>query len=289
MYNSKKIFILLFTLLILSPCLASNDKKKLIFGIHPYLHATTLIERFTPLTEYLSSQMGLPIHIRIATSYQDHINAIANGSIDFAYIGPATYVKLTEVKSNYPLLGRLSFSGKNTFHGTIIVRKNSSINQISQLQGKKFAFGDPNSTLSSLVPQQLLANAGIQLNDLESYTHLKNHHNVALAVLMGKADAGGIKEEVFYEYEARGLKVLQFTQDVPSHSFIATSKMTERKINTLQNLLQNIHIEIKDSSKIKNILQKIKKGTTAIIPAHSEDYNELRKLILPLNKINNNA
>jgi len=262
-------------LLSMSLVLAENKNKELIFGVHPYLHATTLVERFTPLTEYLGKQMGYKIHIRVATTYQDHIDAIGQGNVDFAFMGPASFVKLTQAINNYSLLGRLSFSGKSTFRGVIFSRKDSPYSLLKQLNGKNFAFGDPNSTLSTRVPQRILANAGITLKDLNNFSHLKNHHNVALAVLMGKYDAGAIKEEVYREYESRGLKALKWTLDIPSHPFVASPKMNALQIKELQDLLHNLHLQ----PNADNILHKVKKGTIAIIPAHINEYDGLRKLI----------
>lgn len=283
-FKIKTLFIIIVTLFLIFSMsqLLAHDKdtgkeKELIFGVHPYLPATALVERFSPLTNYLGEKMGYAIHIRVATSYQDHIDAISMGEVDFAFLGPASYVKLTQSNTNYSLLGRLSFPAKNTFRGAIIARSNGSLSSVQELQGKKFAFGDPNSTLSTQVPQQMLANAGIKLNDLKSYSHLKNHHNVALAVLMGKYDAGAIKEEVFREYELRGLKVLMWSPDIPSHPFVASSRMATEQVNKLQSLLQNIHLQ----ANAKNILNMVKKGTIAIIPAHIDEYANLRKLIMP--------
>jgi len=273
----KSIILIIITLALISPMfniMAETKTKKLVFGVHPYLHATTLVERFTPLTEYIEEQLGYKIHIRVATTYQDHIDAINQGYVDFAFMGPASYIKLTQDK-NYSLLGRLSFSGKSTFRGVIFSRKDSPLTSIKQLHKHDFAFGDPNSTLSSRVPQRILADAGVRLKDLNNYSHLKNHHNVALAVLMGKYNAGAIKEEVYHEYESRGLKVLKWTPDIPSHPFVASSNMTTQQVKQLQKLLHNIHLQ----PNANRILQKVKKGTIAIIPAQNSEYAQLRKLL----------
>ncbi len=164
--NIKTALALVATLL-LSPMVALGHESALVFGIHPYLHATTLVERFTPLAEYISSETGRHVHIRVATNYQEHIDAISQEEVDFAYMGPASYIKLTASNDNNSLLGRLNFSGKDTFRGAIVIRSNSTITSLSQLSGKRFAFGDINSTLSSLVPQRLLAEAGVNLSDLK--------------------------------------------------------------------------------------------------------------------------
>ena len=158
------------------------------------------------------------------------------------------------------------------------MRSDSKLKSLRELGGKHFAFGDKNSTLSSLLPLRLLNDAGINLSDLAGFTYLKNHHNVALSVLLGKHDAGGVKEEVFREYESRGLKAVQWTADIPTHIFVARPGLAQEKVEQLSKLLQNIHQQPEGIS----ILQKIKKGTTAIIPAQVEEYAELRQLISPL-------
>ncbi len=276
--QALKLF-MLFTLLSLSFSSQATEieHKELIFGVHPYLHASTLVERFTPLTEYLSAQLGQKILIRVGSDYNDHVDAIKQGKVDFAFLGPSLLIKLTQEKNEFAPLGKLSFSGKDSFRGAIIVRKDNSINAMEELQGKRFAFGDPNSTLSSLMPVRLLNDAGIELSDLDSYSNLKNHHNVALSVLLGKHDAGGVKEEVFQEYQARGLKAIKWSVDIPTHLFVARTGLPQQKVDQLSHLLLNIH---KQSGDLK-ILQNIKKGTTAIIAARIDEYDELRKLITP--------
>lgn len=266
-----------FLLLILLPLSfpAQAVKQALVFGVHPYLHSTTLVERFTPLVKYLSEKLGRDIQMRVGTSYQGHIDAFTRGEIDFAYFGPAPFIKLTENNKSFRPLGRLSFSGQDTFRGAIIVHKDSDIKSLADLAGKSFAFGDPNSTLSSLVPRRMLQDAGVELEDLAGYSYLNNHHNVALAVLVGKYDAGGVKSEVFKKYQARGLQVLQWTPEIPTHLFVAGPGLDAAQAEQISVLLQSL----KDDPRAKNIMQSIKKGTTAIIPASISEYEELRKLI----------
>jgi len=115
------------------------------------------------------------------------------------------------------------------------------------------------------------------LSSLSDYSNLKNHHNVALSVLLGKYDAGGVKEEVFKEYESRGLKVIQWSPDIPTHLFVARQGLAQQKIDQISRLLQNLQ-----QADATSILQNIKKGTTAIIPTQIEEYAELRTLISPL-------
>ncbi len=256
---------------------ASAEQQSLVFAIHPYLNATSLIERFTPLIDYLAKKTNTRIEIHVASSYQKHIDAILSGEVDIAFMGPALYLKLMHMNKDIIALGRLGYADRNTFRGAIIVHQDSTMTSLAELANKRFAFGDPNSTLSSLVPKSLLASAGVNLSDLSKFAYLGNHHNVALAVLMGKYDAGGIKDEVYYKYKLRGLKVLQWTPYIPTHIFIAKPQIGKEKVKQLQQILLTIH---KETSGL-TILNKIKKGVTRIIPAHFSEYAELEDIILP--------
>jgi len=176
---------------------------------------------------------------------------------------------------NFPLLGRLKFTDKDTFRGAIIIHQNSLIHSLADLKGKRFAFADPQSTLGTRVPQRLLADGGITLADLQYHSHLKNHHDVSLAVLMGKYDAGAVKEEVFLNYQSRGLKALQWSVEIPSHPFVATKNLTDTQVAELSKLLQEIHLQAGS----KKILLGIKKKCVAIIPAFAEEYETLYQII----------
>ena len=252
------------------------SSEPIIVGVHPYLQPSVLIQRFEPLAKYLQDNLKQPVRIRVSTSYEDHIQAFALGEIDLGFFGPASFIKLTNGKQRYRPLGRLSFGGKDTIRGAIVVRQDSPFRSLSDLAGRRFAFGDPNSTLSNLVPRKMLHDAGIGLNDLGNYSNLKNHHNVALAVLFGKYDAGSVKAEVFQEFESRGLRALQWSPEIPTHLFVAGPRLSDKQSRWLAQLMQNLN----GSEQASNILSPIKKGTTGIIPVKANEYEPLRRLII---------
>ena len=250
--------------------------RPIIIGVHPYLQPSVLIQRFDPLKNYLQDSLKTPVRIRIGTSYEDHIQAFARGEIDLGFFGPASFVKLTSGNQRYRPLGRLSFGDRNTFRGAIVVHQNSPFNTLSDLVGRRFAFGDPNSTLSYLVPRTMLHDAGIGLDDLGGYSNLENHHNVALAVLFGKFDAGSVKAEVFREFQSQGLRALKWSPEIPTHLFVAGPGLSDKQSHWLARLLLNLN----GTEQATSLLSPIKKGTTGIVPAKPEEYDQLRRFIV---------
>jgi phosphonate transport system substrate-binding protein len=275
-------FIVLFSI---SSCIflssAAPARDQLVFAIHPYLPATELVTRFTPLVNYISREIGHPIRIRVSKTYEDLIILLGEDKVDFAYMGPASYVKMVMRYGQKSLLARMQVYGKSTFQGIIIVREDSELLMLRDLTGKRFAFGDPESTMSHLVPRYVLWKAGVNDDDLASYEFLKNHHNVALGVLSGEFDAGAVKEEVFYQYEQRGLRELMRTPPVAEYVFVASNEIPPEDVEKIRNSLYALN----NSERGQRIFTSIKHSVTGIIPVKDEDYDNLRRMMKMLEKI----
>ncbi len=258
----------------------SKAGEPLIFAVHPYLPATEIVERFTPLVKYLSKELGETVIIDVSLDYQNHIARTGKDNVDIAYMGPASYVKMVDTYGRKPLLARQEINGKPTFHGVIIVKKDSPLRSLTDLAGKRFAFGDPESTMSHLVPRYMLWKEGVTIDNLGGYAFLANHHNVALGVLAGDFDAGAVKEEVFDEYEKRGLRDLARTPEISDHVIIATNRLSPEKIQKLRDALNSLS----GKEDGRNILNSIK-PSISLVPAKDEDYDNLREILKALAKL----
>ncbi|MGE5894133.1 MAG: phosphate/phosphite/phosphonate ABC transporter substrate-binding protein [bacterium] len=258
----------------------THAQEPLTLAVHPYLPSTELIRRFTPLADYLGREIGRPVIIEISRDYETHVEMTGKNQVDLAFMGPASYVELVERYGRKPILARLEINGKPTFRGVIITAKDSLLKTLGELKGKRFAFGDPNSTMSHLVPRYMMLKAGVKAEDLSGYVFLHNHYNVVLGVLAGDFAAGAVKDEVFYEYEGRGLRALVWTPPVSHHLFVASSTLPKRTIGALREAMYRLREE-KDGPAI---LSGIEKGATGMVPAVDGDYENLRVILRALEK-----
>jgi len=258
----------------MSPATADTTNN-LILAVHPYLPESEIIDRFTPLANYLGKEVGKTIQIRVGLDYQDHNEHIGHDLVDIAFMGPASYVKMVELYGGKPILARLEINGAPVFHGDIVVRENSTIQKLGDLKGKDFAFGDPNSTMSYLVPLYMLNKSGISLSQLKRHQFLGSHNNVALGVLSGDYDAGAVKNEVFLKYKTRGLRSLKSTPKLSEHLFITNSNMSPVLVVALQQAMY----KLASLPQGKEILGSIKKHTTGLVPANNSDYDNLREIL----------
>jgi len=177
-----------------------------------------------------------------------------------------------------PILARQLINGQPLFQGKIFARRDSPVDSLQELQGKRFAFGDSASTMSHLVPRYMLIQAGVGTEKLSGHQFLDSHDNVAMGVLSGDFDAGAVKEAVFYKYQSRGLKALATTPSIPEHLFVARSDLATATITALRQALVGMDV----SEEGRRALASIKKTITALEPAEDADYDVLRDIFSAL-------
>src|SRR5262245_18809464 len=90
-------------------CLASAADKPLSVGMIPDAGATQVsIQEKEPLKTFLSKKLGQEVNLIIPTNYNATVEALGNGSLDFAYLGGLTYVKAHRQYGVVPLVQRTS-------------------------------------------------------------------------------------------------------------------------------------------------------------------------------------
>ena len=150
------IILYLFILSTQSFSVQEQSYKKLTLGFMPYLSSDILLKKYTPLATYLSKELNKKVEIVIAKDYSTHIEHTGTNKLDISFLGGSPYVVIDKKYGHKPLLARYEFTNKPTFHSVIFVNKNSKLKTLSQLKGKKVAFGNKNSTLSTQVPLYMM-------------------------------------------------------------------------------------------------------------------------------------
>lgn len=191
-------------------------------GMVPDAGATQVsIEEKAPLRDYLAKAIGTNVELIIPTNYNATVEALGNGSLDFAYLGALTYVKAHDRYNVTPLVQR---SADMNFHSLFITQSGSAIHKLADCKGKRFAFGDINSTSGHLIPFDELRKAGINADTDMQVRYTGSHAATAKAVEAGAADAGALDETVYRsmisEGKVDGAKVRVFLTSPPFVDYV---------------------------------------------------------------------
>ncbi|OQX36959.1 MAG: hypothetical protein B0D91_07920 [Oceanospirillales bacterium LUC14_002_19_P2] len=187
-----------------------NAEVFLRFGVYTSDKPTEMVRKFRPVLNALEHQLTTvldePVRIRlkVAASYEQGIEDLVSGKVDFARMGPASYVISKQRNPELQLLAMESKKGSRTFFGIICVHEQSPLQTVGELKGRTFAFGDKHSTIGRYLSQHLLSAEGIRADDLAGYEYLDRHDRVGAAVGAGQFDAGSLKESTFRKLQKKG-------------------------------------------------------------------------------------
>ncbi|GAB4238385.1 MAG: PhnD/SsuA/transferrin family substrate-binding protein [Deltaproteobacteria bacterium] len=208
--------LLLLTLAVSAGAAGKGDRRTIRFGVIPRFNPHVTYEYYQPLMEYLGRTTPYRFELRMGRTYLDTVDDLRKGTTDLAYLGGATYAMARNRFGARALVKPRNPKGGTTYRCFIIVRKDSPARSISDLAGKRVAFGARRSTTGALIPSYLLFGAGMTPGHLKSVTNLHNHEEVARAVLKGVYDAGAVKDVAAWKYEAQGLRIIAESEDLPN-------------------------------------------------------------------------
>ena len=269
----KKLSFILLLSVITNYCYADI---KLRFGLYPSDKPSDLIKTFRPIINLIEQQLTqqlkqtVSIKIMVAPSYKKGINNLVESKVDFMRLGPASYIIAHNRNPQIEILAAENKKGKKTFKGVIIVKQDSSIHSLADLKGKRFAFGNKNSTIGRYLSQRYLAKHGIYAKDLATYRYLGRHDKVGSLVALGLFDAGALKSSTYKKLLAKGAPLRKLAEfDNVTKPWVARAKLAP----SVKTALRRVLLNIKDTQ----ILKPLKKD--GFLPATHRDYKPIHTAI----------
>ncbi|MDH5299425.1 MAG: phosphate/phosphite/phosphonate ABC transporter substrate-binding protein, partial [Desulfobulbaceae bacterium] len=136
----------LLTALLLPGTAAATGPEPLRIAILPCSEVTQTFNKFQPLAAYLAKALSRPVVILVPRSFGEFERAVQKGETEFAFQSPHTYLRLADHYDRQNLLKALTPRGTTSHHGVVVTRRDSGINRVADLRGKKLIFGHPFST-----------------------------------------------------------------------------------------------------------------------------------------------
>jgi phosphonate transport system substrate-binding protein len=196
---------------------ATTARAELRFGIEPRGSAEETRAAFTRLADYLSRELNEPVRLVIADDFTDYGRKLQNREFDITFAAPATILYSMELKGPELAAVALDRDSGATLKGVFLVPKDSPIESLAQLKGKKIAYV-AKSSQGYIVQSHTLRQAGLDpAKDVEAQFTQKLDRAVA-AVLDGKADAAGVGDVVFGKLKGK--------MDLSSLRLLSTSPAT---------------------------------------------------------------
>jgi phosphonate transport system substrate-binding protein len=190
------------------------------------------------------------------------------GEFDLAYMNPYHLLKAHEAQGYSPLVRDVG----RTLFGIIVVRKDSPVQDVKDLDGKTVAFPAPNALGAALIPRaEFVETHEIRIQP----SYVKSHSSVYLNVVTGQAVAGGGVQKTLQSQPQNirdALKVIYRTAQVAPHPVAAHPRLAEETRDRIsQAFLQLVNME--DGSELLARIPMKKVGRASL-----DDYKPLKQL-----------
>jgi phosphonate transport system substrate-binding protein len=176
----------------------------------------------------------------------------------------------------------LSKDGKPYYRGIIIVRRDSAIQDLKDLKGRSFTFGQAWSTAGHILPEYYLMKANIRLKDLKHYSFLRHHDSVANAVLKGQFDAGAVKDIIAYQRQKEGLRFIYVTDPIPTVPIVVRTDAPKAMVESVKTAL--LKLNPKNPTHQKKMAQWDEEFKYGFTETTDSDYDSIRKILKVVEK-----
>jgi len=159
----------------------------------PTTDPSKMLRDAQPLVARLEQATGRKVTLTIPQNYAAAVEAMVLGQVDLAHFGGLTFVQANVRAGAVPLVQR---QRDRAFHSRFITARDD-VRSLKDLTGRRFAFGDVNSTSGHLMPAYFMRKEGVDLAVIEQAIYTGGHDATALAVSEGRVDAGALDEAVW--------------------------------------------------------------------------------------------
>jgi len=161
----------------------------------------TLEAQRQPLEDLLEAALGMEVNVTVATDYNALIEGMASEQIHVGFLASTAYVLAADEGAAEVILKSLRYEVDDSgakmtedplvdyYVSQLLVGADSGITGVMDLVGKTIAISSFTSTSGFVWPANLLADAGIDVEEDVTWTNAAGHDAAIIAILNGSADA----------------------------------------------------------------------------------------------------
>ncbi len=226
--------------------------KTIKVAILPLYSPLTIYKRYDPLMRYLFEKTGYEFKLVIPQNFEEFTDIVSKGKVHFSYQNPYVF---SIISKKYPIrpLGitvgedcstEEGICGNEKFRGVIITRKDSNIQKLIDLKGKKIMIVSPTSAGGYLSQKLYLEKKGFNLDRDFKLIDVKRQEKVIIGVYKGEADAGFIREAALSvwanEVDISKIKILDYGEYLPNWPFAVVNNQNKELTEKVKQLITTI-------------------------------------------------
>ncbi|MCT2538156.1 phosphate/phosphite/phosphonate ABC transporter substrate-binding protein [Aquibacillus koreensis] len=276
----KKLLSIIFAAIAVLFIAGCGEDDTLVMGFVPSQDSDEIADTVAPLAEKLSEELGREVEGKVMTNYTALVEAMGTNEVQIGFIPAFGYVLASQEHDVEVLLKSERF-GSGSYVAQYIVRADSGIESLEDLEGKTWAYGDPTSTSGYLFPAaQIMDEFGVEDPSTEFFGNTVQsggHDQSAIAVLEGEADVAttfddvrtGLEED--YPEIMEETKILGYTDEIPNDTISVTKELDDELVAEIK----EVFLSFNDDEEMIKIMNDVY-NWDKIIEATDSEYDIVR-------------
>lgn len=258
------------------PAVAQGALPPLRLGAVPLGSADDTVRQFKPLATYLAGLLGQPVEFQYLSGHEQVLDALRQGYLALAYLGPAPYAELVGSGVGQlppgqirPLVRFKESDGQAQYRCVLVAFPDD---KVSLGPRSRLSVGMPNalSTCGPLAVKVMLAQSGVGWQQVVPH-YMGHHDRVARAVVAGTVQLGGVREEVAIRHSGLGLQVVARTDPLPGFVLVGHAGLLSQR--AMAQLAKLPDTPASEYSKWGGVLRH------GLVPASDADFDVVRSIV----------
>ncbi len=218
--------------------------REYVFAIHPLHNPVRLFEIYEPVIDYLNrNSPGVTFRLEASRNYEEFDKKLYARQFDFALPNP--YQTLNSLEHGYHVIAKMGDDYK--FTGVILVRRDSGIQKLADLKGKKVSYPARTALAATLMPQYYFQTHGLDVNrDIENL-YVGSQESSIMNVYLGQVAAGVTWPQPWEAFQvehpemARELELKWETEPMLNNGVVARDDVPAQLAGRVAQLLSSLH------------------------------------------------
>ncbi len=251
---------------------APEDTRPLLrIGLIPERDIYQQRKVYTELKEYLSAKLDCRVELVTNSTYRGVLEDFRNEQVDAAFLGSLVAVLAADRYGAEVVAKPEYIGGISTYHGTIFVKADSTVQSLKDLRGKTIG-GVHTTTAGALYPVYKLINEDLYgTKDAPQIVWSGTHDDVIREVFAGQLAAGAVKNLRLDAYLQRHpeakVRILANSANVPENALVVRKGISPEVWNKLRSTLLAMRDDPEGAAVLKTL------GMTQFVPCNLRDYS----------------
>lgn len=230
------------------PIAANSDRPVLRVAVAAMISPKETTIYYQELIDYLAAKIEHEAELIQRKTYGEVNELLAKRQIDLAFICTGPFATAAG-RYGIEAIATPIVRGQPFYHSYLIVNNDSNLQSLADLEGKDFAFTDPESNTGSLVPRYWLRQIGATPETFfRSFTYTYSHDNAIMAVAKNLVDGAAVDGHMWEYYQARNpfysskTRVIKKSEPFGSPPLVVSKALDPGMKSTLRKMILSMHM-----------------------------------------------